>query len=287
MMGAMRERDLEGTSCLITGANTGIGYAAARDLAERGARVAIACRSEEKGRAAARAIRSDTGNDEVDLLVVDLAELSSVRSAAERFQSRGQPLNVLINNAGVAGQRGLTRDGFELAFGVNHLAHFLLTHLLLDTLRESAPARVVNVSSKSHYSARAIDWNAVTKPTKTFTGLREYSVSKLANVLHAAELARRLAGQGVTTYAVHPGVIASDIWRRIPFPFRNAGKLFMRSNEQGGQALVHCAASPETAEESGLYYHEGRRQTPSRAARDPDLAAELWRRSASFCGVTP
>jgi retinol dehydrogenase 12 len=283
MMPAMGERELGGKTCLITGANSGIGRAAARELARRGARVVIACRSARRGGEAVEAIRGETASDEVELLVLDLADLSSVRAAASEFLERHQALHILINNAGVAGQRGLTRDGFELAFGINHLGHFLLTHLLLDRLRESAPARVVNVSSSSHYSAKSIDWQALAASTASITGLPEYGVSKLANVLFTAELARRLEGSGVTTYAVHPGVIASEIWRRIPFPFRQIGKAFMRSNDEGAETVVYCAASANVAGETGLYYAKCATKTPSRLANDEQLAAELWRRSEDFC----
>src|SRR5207248_1708186 len=137
----------------------------------------------------------------------------------------GRPLHGLINNAGVAGQRGLTAQGFELAFGINHLGHFLLTTLLVDRLRETGGARVVNVSSDSHYQAKGIDFDAVRQPTKSMTGMREYAVSKLANVLFTQELARRVPASELGAYAVHPGVIASDIWRRVPGPARSMMKL--------------------------------------------------------------
>ncbi len=281
----MAERELEAKTCLITGGNTGIGRAAATELARRGARVTIACRSEEKGREAVEGIGREAHSDHVDLLLMDLADLASVRAAGEAYAARGEGLSILINNAGVAGQRGITKDGFELAFGTNHLGHFLLTQTLLPALRDAAPSRVVNVSSNSHRSARSIDWDAVRRPTQSITGLREYGVSKLSNVLFTAELARRLEGEGIHAYAVHPGVIASDIWRRIPPPFRQAAKLFMRSNERGAETVFYCAASDEVAGDTGLYYADCRRQKPSRPARDAELAAELWRRSEAFCGL--
>src|SRR5262249_36137784 len=152
-----------------------------------------------------------------------------VRACAQTLTSSDEPLHVLINNAGLAGQRGLTASGFELAFGTNYIGPFLLTNLLLDRLRDSAPARIVNVASDSHYGAKGIDYDAVHAPTKSRTAMPEYSVSKLANVLHAQELGRRLEGSGVTTYSLHPGVIASDIWRRVPWPARPLMKLTMRS----------------------------------------------------------
>jgi NAD(P)-dependent dehydrogenase (short-subunit alcohol dehydrogenase family) len=183
-----------------------------------------------------------------------------------------------VNNAGLAGQRGVTADGFELAFGTNHLGHFLFTTLLLDRIRESAPARIVTVASHSHYRATGFDWEAIRAPTQSLAGIREYEVSKLANVLHSAELGRRLAGSGVATYALHPGVIASDIWRRIPWPLRSLATVFMKSNEEGAKTTLHCALG-DVAAQSGLYWANGAPRKPSRLARDEAIAAELWRRS--------
>lgn len=204
-----------------------------------------------------------------------------MRACAKEFLATGDPLHILINNAGLAGQRGQTKSGFELAFGTNHLGHFLLTDLLLERLRESAPARVVTVSSMSHYDADGIDFDAVCRPTKSMTGLPEYSVSKLANLLFTEELARRLEGTGVTTYALHPGVIASDVWRGVPWPFRSVMKLFMKSVQDGAKTTLYCATSPEVADESGHYYDKSRRKEPS-AVATPELAAVLWKRSVEW-----
>jgi NAD(P)-dependent dehydrogenase (short-subunit alcohol dehydrogenase family) len=176
----------------------------------------------------------------------------------------------------------MTRSGFELAFGVNHVGHFLLTSLLLDRIKSSAPARIVTVASKAHYRAPGIDWDAVRQRTRTRTALREYGVSKLANVLFSAELARRLAGARVATYSLHPGVVASDVWRAVPWPFRALMKLGMISTEQGAATTLHCATSAEAGEQSGLYYDECRAKEPGKAAQDEALAAELWRRSEAW-----
>jgi retinol dehydrogenase-12 len=164
---------------LVTGANTGIGKATAEELARRGGRVYVTARSAEKGEAAVASIKAAAGSDSVWFLPLDLADLESVRSCAEGFLARGEPLHVLLNNAGVGGARGLTKQGFELMFGVNHLGHFLLTQLLLDRLTSSAPARVVTVASDAHYQARGIDWEALRRPARGVTGLGEYAVSKL------------------------------------------------------------------------------------------------------------
>jgi NAD(P)-dependent dehydrogenase (short-subunit alcohol dehydrogenase family) len=164
------------------------------------------------------------------------------------------------------------------------MGHFLLTALLLERLKASAPARVVTVASRAHRRASGIDWDAVRRPTATRSAIREYAVSKLANVLFSAELGRRLAGSGVATYALHPGVVASDIWRRLPAPLRALGHLFMRSIEEGARTTLHCALSPAVAAESGLYYIDCRPATPSRHGRDAALAAELWSRSEGWAG---
>ena len=212
--------ELSGRAFLVTGGNTGIGRATAAGLAGRGGRVWIAARSPAKGEAAVAAIKAKTGSRTVWLLPLDLADLESVRACASAFLALGEPLHVLVNNAGVGGARGLTRQGFEMTFGINHLGHFALTNALLGCLTASAPARVVTVSSESHYAAPGIDFEALRRPSRGLTGLREYAVSKLCNVLFTQELARRTAGTGVTAYALHPGVVASDIWRRVPWPAR-------------------------------------------------------------------
>jgi retinol dehydrogenase-12 len=275
---------LRGRVCLITGANTGIGRTTAAHLAQRGARVLLACRSMDKARPVVEAIRAETHNDAVEPVELDLARFDSVRAMATALLARDLPLHVLINNAGLAA-RGQTSDGFELVFGTNHLGHFLLTNLLLDRLRASAPARVVTVASRAHYQAEKIDFEAVRRPTASLTALPEYQVSKLANVLFSAELARRTAGSGVTTYSLHPGVIASDIWRRIPWPIRPIVLSFMSSLEDGAQAVLDCAVNPARGAETGLYYDQGQLKHPSRLAQDPELARRLWDESARWCGI--
>jgi retinol dehydrogenase 12 len=273
--------DLAGRTFLVTGGNTGIGRATATTLARRGARVFAACRSEPKGRATVAAIVAATGNPAVAFLPLDLADLASVRRCAEEFLALGQPLHVLINNAGVGGQRGITADGFELAFGVNHLGHFALTAALMDRLADSAPARVVTVASDAHYQARGVDWAAVRQRTTSFTAMPEYAVSKLCNVLFSAELARRAQPRGITSYALHPGVVASDIWRRVPWPARALIKLPMLSPEQGAATPLYCATSPEVSAESGRYYQACRVREPGKAVT-AELARALWERSQAW-----
>jgi len=247
--------------------------------------VHIACRSATAGEAAVARIKSESGSADVWLLPLDLASLSSVRACAEAFLARDEPLHVLVNNAGVGGQRGITEDGFELHFGVNHLGHFALTQLLLDRIAASGPgARIVNVSSEAHYGARGIDFAAVRRPTATFTGSQEYAVSKLCNVLHAQELARRLSGTEVRSYALHPGVVASDIWRRIPRLARWFLTRRMLTIEQGAVTSVYCATSPDVGGDSGLFYDKCAVR-PASPVATPELAGLLWRHSAEWTGL--
>jgi NAD(P)-dependent dehydrogenase (short-subunit alcohol dehydrogenase family) len=273
--------ELAGRTFMVTGGNTGIGRATATGLARRGGRVYVATRSQEKGRRAVADIVAATGSDAVAFLPLDLADLASVRRCAEEFLALGGPLHVLINNAGVGGQRGITKDGFELAFGVNHVGHFALTTALLDRLAASAPARVVTVASDAHYQARGVDFEAVRRPTASVTGTREYAVSKLCNVLFSQELARRVQGRGITTYALHPGVVASDIWRRVPWPIRPLIKLRMISPEEGAKTSLYCATSGSVAAASGRFYDSSREREPSRVAT-PDLARALWEHSQAW-----
>ena len=277
---------LLGRVALITGANTGIGLVTARELQKRGAHVFMACRSVGRARAALDTIRSELGTAPgcapIEVLALDLGDFDSVRQCAQAFLAHRVPLHLLINNAGLAGSRGLTKSGFELAFGTNHLGHFLLTQMLLDRIKSSGPARIVTVASRAHTRVSGIDWEAVRKPTKTMAGLPEYGVSKLANVLFSAELSRRLAGSGVTTYSLHPGVVASDVWRAVPWPFRSLIKLSMISTEEGAATTLHCASAVVAGRETGLYYDKCQVKTPSRVGQDSALAAELWRRSEDW-----
>jgi retinol dehydrogenase 12 len=275
---------LHGRTFLVTGANTGIGRATAEALGRRGARVLLACRSREKTEPVLAALTSVGAS--AAFVRLDLADLGSVRGCADEVLAKGEPLHVLINNAGLAGLRGQTAQGFEIAFGTNHLGHFLLTTLLLPRLRESAtaeaPARIVNVSSKAHYDAKKIDWEALRRRTASLTGLREYSVSKLCNVLFTRALAAGKAGPNVRSYALHPGVIASDAWRHAPWPIRPLLKMGLLTNEQGAKTSLHCASAPEVRDEDGLYYDDAREKVPSGLALDAALGDELWKRSEEW-----
>jgi NAD(P)-dependent dehydrogenase (short-subunit alcohol dehydrogenase family) len=265
-----------GKVALVTGANSGIGLVTARELAKMGLQVFLACRSAENARAAIAEIGAAVSGAKLYFLALDLGDFASVRRAADDFLRRNLPLHVLVDNAGIAGGRGLTASGFEAHFGINHMGHFLLTRLLLSRLQESAPSRVVVVASDAHYQAKGIELGAMRRPTRSVTGVLEYRVSKLANVLFAAELARRVDKNRITTYSLHPGVVASQIWRRIPWPARSVMKLFMLSNEEGAKTTLYCATSPAVAKETGLYYEQCRVKTPSSYARDETLARTLW-----------
>jgi NAD(P)-dependent dehydrogenase (short-subunit alcohol dehydrogenase family) len=278
-------QDLAGRTFVITGANSGIGKITARELARRGAQVTLACRTRGKTEEVIAEIRNATGDAALDFVELDLGELASVRRCAEALLARDRPIDCLINNAGLAGTRGSTKDGFELAFGTNHLGHYLLTRVLLDHLKQRR-ARIVNVSSDSHYGAKAIDWEALRQPTKSITGMPEYEVSKLANVLFTKELARRLDGTGVHTYALHPGVVATDVWRRIPSPIAWVAKRFMITPEQGAEASLKCAADPALADQTGRYYGPGGvEKAPSKLSEDIGVAHELWVKSAEWAGL--
>jgi retinol dehydrogenase 12 len=283
-LGDVIDDGLAGRTYLITGGNTGIGRATAAGLAARGGRVYLACRSPEKGRRAAAEIAAATRNHQVRFVHVDLADLDSVRRCAQEFLATGEPLHALINNAGVGGVRGITRDGFELAFGVNHLGHFALTAALLDRLAASAPSRVVTVASTMHYQAAGVDFDAVRRRTASFAATSEYAVSKLCNVLFSAELARRVQGQGITSYALHPGAVATDIYRRAPWPLRKLMTLRMLSPEQGARTSLYCATADSVAADSGCYYDSCCQKEPSEVAT-PELARALWHRSEAWAAA--
>lgn len=269
---------------LITGANTGIGAATAKELARRGMTVFFACRSEAKTRPVMEAIARETGNSQLHFLELALDDLASVKKCAADFNAKGLPLHVLVLNAGLARVKGVTRQGFETTFGVNHLGHFLLTLELERALIAGAPSRVVVVASRAHERTHTpIDLSKVQQPTASRTGWREYQVSKLANVLFSKELARRWADKGVHSYALHPGVIASDIWRTTAWPLRTVAMWFMRTPEQGASSSIHCATALELATHNGRYYgQDGEERKCNVLAEDEAAAKELWEKSLAW-----
>jgi NAD(P)-dependent dehydrogenase (short-subunit alcohol dehydrogenase family) len=280
---------VEGRTVLITGGNSGIGRATAAALARAGADVTMTTRDPALGATVASELTKESGR-EVRAMQVDLADSASIESFAERFLTATNDLGVLINNAGVMlGSRRLSADGHEMTFRVNHLGHFHLTCLFSDLLLASAPSRVVTLASSAHYSAKDIELGPSRGP---YRGFRTYSRSKLANVLFATELARRLEGTGVRSYAVHPGLVATRLGQDGDTLIPNLlWKLFrsrMLTPEQGALTTVFAATDPTLDEHSGAYLSDERITKPSEPAGDLDLAARLWAFSeeATGCRIT-
>ncbi len=283
----MANEDLAGRTFLVTGANTGIGRATVEALGARGAgRVMIAARSAEKTRPVLDALKAQ--GVETAFVAMDLGDLASVRRAADEVLEKDWTIDALVNNAGIAGLQGLTKDGFEITFGTNHLGPFLFTEKVLPLVQRAPQGRVVNVSSEGHYRHRAFaptqifDWDAQRKPTAHTTALPEYFLSKLCNVMYAKELARRLEATKVTTYSLHPGGVASDIWERRSKLVAMLIRPFLITNEKGARTQVRCATDPSLARESGLYYDEERVKEPSPLAHDVRGQDELVARSREW-----
>ncbi len=269
--------DLSGRFAVITGANTGIGRVTAVELARAGCEVLVACRSLERTQPVLDEIAA-LGRRPAHFVALDLACLSKVREAAAEVPER--PIDLLINNAGLAGQHGQTAQGFELAFGVNHLGHFVWTEHLIERVRRAEGSRVVTVASRAHTRVAGIGLDAVQQATSSRTGFPEYCASKLANVLYHRELARREATHDVCCTALHPGVVATDIWRRIPSWLTSVAGLFMLTPERGAETTLHCATADVR---HGAYYADSREKAMSATAMNDELAQTLWARSASWC----
>ena len=291
MSGADHElKDLTGQTVLITGANSGIGKATAVILAERGADVTITSRNRERGEAAAADIRSEAGGrGSVRVGDLDLARLSSVRSFAEQFRAEHPKLDVLILNAGLTSAlRQVTEDGYEMLFQVNHLGHFLLTQLLLDRVTTAAPSRVVVVASVAHKGG-ALDFGDL-QSERSYSAMRVYARSKLANVLFARELARRLEGTGVTVNSMHPGTVRTgwggdgDGGFFLTWGIRMARWAFL-SPRQAGLRVAYLAAGREVEGRTGGYYVRNRLTEPAPAGRDDDAARRLWEVSEELLGL--
>lgn len=278
--------DMSGKLCVVTGANSGIGKATALGLAQMGATVVMVCRNAVRGEEALQEIRAKTRSESLELMMADMASQVSIRQFAENFKQKHQQLHVLVNNAAlILGKRAETADGIEMQFGVNHLAVFLLTHLLLDVLKASAPARIVNVASTSHQNA-TIDFDDLHGRRK-YGAMRVYGQSKLANVLFTYELAKRLEGTGVTANCLHPGVVNTEIARNFPAPIRILGKLFgflMLSAKKGAETSLHLATSPDVEGVTGEYFVKKTRALSSRESHDRAVAKRLWEISAELTG---
>lgn len=280
---------MNGKICLITGATNGIGKVTARELAKMGATVVIVGRNAARTEATVYGIKKQTGNESVDQIVADLSSMAEVRRAAEEFKSRYKRLDVLVNNAGALfAQRRETVDGYEMTFALNHLAYFLLTSLLLEMLKASAPSRVVNVGSDAHYTAKLNFDDLHNKRAYRMFGNEAYGQSKLANVLFTYELARRLEGTGVTANVLHPGFVASGFGHNNRGVVRLAMKVLHRfalAPEQGAETAIYLASSPEVEGVTGKYFEKRKAMKSSPASYDEAVARRLWEISEQMVGL--
>ncbi|PPT08910.1 Retinol dehydrogenase 13 [Geitlerinema sp. FC II] len=268
--------------CIVTGGNSGVGLMTAVGLAKSGARVFIACRSPNKAAKAVDYIRQTTGNSNVEFLPLDLSSLDSVRQFVKLFKERNLPLHILVNNAGIFNKTGTTKEGFELIWGTNYLGHFLLTNLLLEKLKDSAPSRIVMVSSDLALQPKSIKWDLVQRKTP-FNFVELYAVSKLCLLLLTTELARRFENTSLTVYAVHPGFVQSNItiWHRL-------GKYLGLgiTPEAGAYSTLFCATSADLEGGSGKFFDSKAREIPlPKLAQDRELSQALWERSLIWTGL--
>ena len=278
---------MKGKICIVTGANSGIGLETTRALAEKGATVVLVCRNPEKGKVALEDVKRTTGNQDLHLFQVDLESQDQIRKFADAFKQKFSHLDVLVNNAGAfipSWQE--TVDGIESTFATNHLAYFLLTHLLLDELQKADKARVINVSSGAHQGGER-DFDNLQLKTG-YSGYKAYANSKLGNILFTTALAERLSDSSITVNALHPGVVSTNIGNRgrsLFGMFFNLLKPFFMSAQKGAKTSIYLATSPEVDGVTGKYFERSKEVTPSRAARDMELARRLFEVSASMTGV--
>lgn len=274
---------LSGKVCLVTGANSGIGRSTALALAKMNAIVVMVCRDRRRAEPVRDEIRAATGNQNIELMICDLSSQTDIRRFASEFINTHDRLEVLINNAGVVVRRRiLTEDGIETTFAVNHLGYFLLTNLLLDLLRKSAPSRIVNVSSAAHAYGK-IDFDDL-QGEKKYGGFAAYANSKLANILFTYEQARRLEGAGVTANCLHPGPVATSLFRNLPKPIEALIKLVTISPEKGAETPVFLASSSEVEGVSGKYFAKKRERQTSRESYNEESARRLWEVSEEMTG---
>ncbi len=285
-----QSKPMQGKTCLVTGAASGIGAVTARALAEQGAALVLVDRDEQKGLLTSQQIQQQTGNPAVEFVPADLSSQAEIRQLAQHFKSRYQRLDVLVNNAGAMfAQRQESVDGLEMTFALNYLGYFLLANLLLDTLKASAPARIINVSSRSHARAK-INFDDL-QSRSNYEGLKAYAHSKLAIVLFTYELARRLEGSGVTANTLHPGIVATNFSKNNHGGDGLAG-LAMRlfrfaflSPEQGAQTSIYLATSPQVAGMSGKYFVKCKAVRSAPASYDAATAGRLWQASLELTGL--
>lgn len=281
---------MKGKTVIITGANSGIGKETARELAKRGAKVIMACRNLTEANKVRDEIVKSTGNEAVLVKKLDLSSLKSVREFAADVNRTVNKLDVLIHNAGTAHMFGskVTEDGLELTMATNHFGPFLLTHLLIDLLKRSAPSRIVVVGSEL-YRLASLNLNNI-NPVNGFPAYLYY-VSKYANTVFALELARKLEGSGVTVNCLHPGMIDSGIWRNVPFPLNIPLRLiikgFFKSPVEGAQTTLHLATSEEVEGVTGKYFLDCKEHGLSRGVKDPAIAKKLWELSEKLVKLEP
>jgi len=276
--------DMTGKVCIVTGANTGIGKETALGLARLGATVVMVCRDRDRSDAPLNEIKQKSGNDRVELMICDFSSQNSIRQFAEDFTQRRDRLDVLVNNAGVVlRKRSLTEVGIESTFAINHLGYFLVTNLLLDVLRKSAPSRIVNVSSTAHRFGK-LDINGW-PVGRDYTAFGAYANSKLANVLFTYELARRLKGTGVTANCLHPGGVGTNLYRGLPNFLQALIKLVTISPARGARTSIYLASSSEVEGVTGKYFVRRRQHESSEASRNDEAARKLWAVSAELTGL--
>ena len=275
----MPAASMSGKTCIVTGANSGIGKETALGLAQMDARVVMVCRNAEKGKAALEEIRRESGSSQVDLLIADMSSQASVRVLAEQIQRKYPRLDVLVNNAGgSASAATLSVDGIEMTLATNHLGSALLTLLLLDLLKASAPSRIVNVSSLVAQRPTRLEMDDLQFQRRKYSATAAYAQSKLLMNAFTFELARRLAGTGVTANCLHPGAVATNIWNFVPIGrlIVAVGKPFMLNSKQGAAVSLYLATSPEVAQVSGEFFVKSKPAKSNSLSRDPKLMAEVW-----------
>jgi len=281
------EWTLEGKTVLITGATGGIGLAAAVAMARQGAHLVLVGRNQTRGLDAISEIRRRAGSDRAEFLRADFSSLAEVRRLALALLAEDRPLHVLVNNAGTMNtSRKLTVDGFEEMFAVNHLAHFLLTRLLLPRLQACAPSRIVHVASNAHSFCKGMRWHDLSHE-REFSAFPAYGHSKLANILFSSELARRLRGSGVTSNALHPGAVATGIGSNNGITGRVVPLLlkpFFRSPARGAATTVYLASAAEIDGVTGKYFYDSKPADPKPWALDTNAAGRLWVTSEKLLG---
>ncbi len=275
--------------CIITGANAGIGFETAKELARQGAFIVMVCRSEDKAVAAKKAIQQETPDAGIDIILCDFSIQDEIRKASADILEKYEKIDVLINNHGfITNKYEETVDGLESIFAVNHIGYFLFTNLLLLTIINSGKARIINVASNAHQGGKFEPDNLQLK--KNFDSWKAYSNSKLFNILFTIELAERLKDTEVTTNCLHPGVVRTKFGNGMNPLFALFWKLgspFMKSHEDGAATTIYLATSEEVAEVNGAYFSDSKVKTPKKQALDPEAARELWRISEELCGLKP